>query len=48
MKGNPAVPGGSLKGKPTWLNTLGCLATSAFFGLRRHGDVATAGDGPYG
>src|ERR1700682_5648252 len=31
MKGNPAVPGGSLTSKPTWSNTLGCSATSAFF-----------------
>ena len=31
MKGNPAVPGGSLKSKPTWLSTYGCLAASAFF-----------------
>ena len=32
MKGNPAVPGGSLVSKPTWWNTFGCSATSAFFG----------------
>jgi hypothetical protein len=31
MKGNPAVPGGSLTSKPTWLNTSGCSPTSAFF-----------------
>ena len=31
MKNNPAVPGGSLKSKPTWSNTSGCSATSAFF-----------------
>ena len=31
MKNNPAVPGGSLKSKPTWSNTFGCSATSAFF-----------------
>jgi uncharacterized membrane protein YeaQ/YmgE (transglycosylase-associated protein family) len=31
MKGNPAVPGGSLKSKPTWLSTLGCLVMSALF-----------------
>jgi hypothetical protein len=31
MKGNPAVPGGSLKSKPAWLSTFGCLAASAFF-----------------
>ena len=30
VKGNPAVPGGPLKSKPTWLSTFGCLATSAF------------------
>ncbi len=31
MKSNPAVPGGSLVSKPTWSNTFGCSATSAFF-----------------
>jgi hypothetical protein len=31
MESNPAVPGGSLKSKPTWSNTSGCSATSAFF-----------------
>jgi uncharacterized protein YbcI len=31
MKSNPAVPGGSLMSKPTWSNTSGCSATSAFF-----------------
>ena len=31
MKGDPAVPGGSLTSKPTWSNTSGCSATSAFF-----------------
>ena len=36
MKSNPAVPGGSLVSKPTWSNTFGCSATSAFFVL---GDV---------
>ena len=36
MKSNPAVPGGSLTSKPTWSNTFGCSATSAFFVL---GDV---------
>jgi len=30
MKGNPGVPGGSLKIKPTWSNTSGCSTTSAF------------------
>ena len=33
MKSNPAVPGGSLTSKPTWSNTSGCSATSAFFVL---------------
>ena len=33
MKSNPAVPGGSLTSKPTWSNTFGCSATSAFFVL---------------
>jgi hypothetical protein len=31
MKGNPAGPGGSLTSKPTWSNTSGCSATSAFY-----------------
>jgi hypothetical protein len=31
MKGNPAVPGGSLTSKPTWGNTSRCSPTSAFF-----------------
>jgi len=31
MKGNPAVPGGSLTSKPTCSNTSGCSATPAFF-----------------
>ena len=31
MKGNPARPGRPLKSKPTWWNTFGCSATSAFF-----------------
>ena len=30
MKSNSAVPGGSLKSKPTWWNTCGCSTTSAF------------------
>jgi hypothetical protein len=33
MESNPAVPGGSLTSKPTWSNTFGCSATSAFFVL---------------
>ena len=33
MKGNPALPGGSLTSKPMWSNTSGCSATSAFFVL---------------
>ena len=33
MKGNPAMPGGWLASKPTWSNTSGCSATSAFFVL---------------
>src|ERR1035438_6021787 len=36
MKSSPALPGGSLMSKPTWSNTFGCSATSAFFVL---GDV---------
>ncbi len=31
MESNPAVPGGLLASKPTWLYTFGCSATSAFF-----------------
>lgn len=31
MKGIPAMPGDPLTSKPTWLNTSGCSATSAFF-----------------
>jgi len=31
MKGNPVVPGGPLASKPTWSNTCGCSAASAFF-----------------
>ncbi len=31
MKGNPAVPGGSLKSKPTWLNTFGVFVRVGFF-----------------
>ena len=31
MKDDPAVPGGPLKSKPTWLSTFGRLAASAFF-----------------
>ena len=30
MKNNPDLPGGSLKNKPTWSNTSGSSATSAF------------------
>jgi hypothetical protein len=38
MKGKPAVPGGPLESKPTWLNTSGCSATSAFlFAVTRGG-----------
>ena len=33
MKSNPAVPRGSFESKPTWPNTFGCSATSAFFVL---------------
>ena len=48
MKGNPAVPGGSLTSKPTWSNTPECLTTSAFFRLRWRGTVASTRDGPDG
>ena len=34
MKSNPAVPGGSLVSKPTWSNTSGFFATSAFLWFR--------------
>jgi len=37
MKSNPAVPRGSLVSKPTWSNTFGCSATSAFFVLGPNG-----------
>ena len=33
MKSNSALPGRLLKSKPTWSNTFGCSATSAFFVL---------------
>jgi hypothetical protein len=33
VKGNSALPGGSLVSKPTWSNTCGCSTTSAFFVL---------------
>ena len=36
MESNPAVPGGSLTSKPTWSNTFGCFATSAFFSEMRN------------
>jgi hypothetical protein len=35
MKSNSAVPGGSLKSKPTWSNTSKYSAASAFFVLLR-------------
>jgi hypothetical protein len=44
MKGNPAVPGGSLMSKPTWWNTPGCSTTSAFFSLA----LARLGRNPQG
>ena len=45
MKGNPAVPGGPLKSKPTWLSTYECLAASAFFSPAVGREMAaTAGD----
>ena len=31
LKGNPAVPEGSLTSKPTWSDTPRCPTTSAFF-----------------
>ena len=31
MKGNPALPGGSLTSKPAWSITSGCSTTPAFF-----------------
>ena len=46
MKSNPAVPGGSLTSKPTWWNTFGCSATSAFlwfcFSVGRRDAVSVA------
>ena len=43
MKDNPALPGGSSKSKPTWWNTLGCSATSAFFAFSGRARSHTAG-----
>jgi hypothetical protein len=37
MKSNPAMPRGSLMSKPTWPNTSGCSATSAFFVFGNYG-----------
>src|SRR5688572_14485778 len=39
MKGNPDVPGGPLTSKPTWSNTSGCSATSAFFRQEKGDDM---------
>ncbi len=47
MKGNPAVPGGRLKSKPTCPNTAGCSDTSVFFALRA-AVVAPLGNPPCG
>jgi len=33
MESNPAMLGGSLTSKPTWSDTSGCSAASAFFVL---------------
>jgi len=57
MKSNSALPGGLLKSKPTWPNTFGCSATSAFFVLGNKSrsksttdgfDVRTHGGEPFG
>ncbi|GJM24444.1 MAG: hypothetical protein DHS20C16_08590 [Phycisphaerae bacterium] len=32
VKGDPVVPGGSLKSKPTWLNTLEVFVRVGFLG----------------
>src|SRR5689334_22701252 len=48
MKGNPAPPGGPSTSKPTWWDTSGCPATSAFFLLARDGApnfASSRGDG---
>ena len=45
MKNNPALPGGLLKSKPTWSNTFGCSATSAFL-FRWCGAVANQRGNP--
>jgi hypothetical protein len=42
-KGNPARPGGSVTSKPTWPNTSGCSATSAFFVLGASVKLVTEG-----
>jgi len=51
LKDNPAVPGGSLKNKPTWGNISKCSPTSAsFFGLlamrqeRQHNESREIGE----
>ncbi len=43
MKGSPAVPGGSLEGKPTWSSTIGCLTTSAFLCVVRRAPAVSLG-----
>ena len=45
MKNNPALPGGLLKSKPTWSNTFGYSATSAFL-FRWCGAAATQRGNP--
>ena len=40
MKSNPAMPGGSLKSKPTWSNTCRYSTTSAFFSLAVGREIA--------
>jgi len=42
MKGSPAVAGGPLTSKPTWSNTFGCSATSAFLLLPKGHREASA------
>ena len=46
MKDNPALPGGSLKSKPTWGNTLKRFPTSAFFAFGGTGSSQTPGRSP--
>jgi hypothetical protein len=44
---NPALPGGALHSRPTWRETFGCSATSAFFAhVTGHGAEVVAHGNP--